>query len=237
MSRYAPTESRPKRATRSRRSSEGPGRVRRPSAPRSRSRSSGTAECVPLERLSVDRMGRSRPPPSRVATYASGPPKDAQEAHTPRFHLTDYGNAERLVAAHGQDLRYCGAIGWLVWDGTRWASNETYEVMRRAKLTIRALYAHAARLEDDRRTALIEHAIRSEKHARLRDMVASTESEPGIAVRLEDFDADPWRFNVCNGTIDLSTGHLHAHRREDLLTKRAPVVYDPDASCPLWDAF
>jgi len=180
---------------------------------------------------------RARRATAAVATYASGPPKDAQEAHTPRFHLTDYGNAERLVAAHGQDLRYCGAIGWLVWDGTRWARNETYEVMRRAKLTIRALYAHAARLEDDRRTALIEHAIRSEKHARLRDMVASTESEPGIAVRLADFDADPWRFNVCNGTIDLSTGHLHAHRREDLLTKRAPVVYDPDASCPLWDAF
>jgi len=160
-----------------------------------------------------------------------------EAARAPRFHLTDYGNAERLVAAHGQDLRYCGALGWLAWDGTRWARDETREAIRRAKRTIRALYAEAAKLADDRRKALVEHALRSEKHARLQAMVASAESEPGIAARFADFDAAPWLLNVRNGTLDLRTGQLRAHRREDLLTKLAPVAYDPDATCPRWDAF
>jgi hypothetical protein len=41
-------------------------------------------------------------------------------------HLTDLGNARRLVAAHRQDLQYEHAWGsWLVWDGARWSRDET----------------------------------------------------------------------------------------------------------------
>ena len=42
--------------------------------------------------------------------------------------------------------------------------------------------------------------------------------------------------NVMNGTIDLTDGSLNPHRREDMLTHLAPVAYDRDAECPLWDA-
>src|SRR5262249_87054 len=48
---------------------------------------------------------------------------------------------------------------------------------------------------------------------------------------------DPFLLNVLNGTIDLRTGKLREHRREDHLTKLAPVKYDPDATCPLWLKF
>ena len=41
-----------------------------------------------------------------------------------RFHLTDIGNAQRLVSRHGQDLRYCYPWGkWLIYDGQRWAKD------------------------------------------------------------------------------------------------------------------
>lgn len=40
-----------------------------------------------------------------------------------------------------------------------------------------------------------------------------------------------------NGTIDLRTAVLRPHHRADFLTKRAPVVYDDRATCPVWDAF
>ena len=43
--------------------------------------------------------------------------------------------------------------------------------------------------------------------------------------------------NVLNGTLDLRTGELRPHRREDLITKLAPVVYDHEARCPLFLAF
>src|SRR4029450_519476 len=41
-------------------------------------------------------------------------------------HLTDYGNARRLVAAHGADLRYVPVWNkWLAWDGMRWGPSPT----------------------------------------------------------------------------------------------------------------
>jgi putative DNA primase/helicase len=59
----------------------------------------------------------------------------------------------------------------------------------------------------------------------------------GIAILPEHLDADPWLLNVENGTIDLRTGELHPHRREELITKLAPVVFDAAALCPTWDRF
>jgi putative DNA primase/helicase len=53
----------------------------------------------------------------------------------------------------------------------------------------------------------------------------------------EALDADQWLLNVLNGTIDLRTGKLLAHRREDLITKLAPVEFHPDAECPKWMQF
>ena len=40
--------------------------------------------------------------------------------------------------------------------------------------------------------------------------------------------------NVENGTIDLRTGKLRPHQREDLITRLAPVKFLPGAKCPTW---
>src|SRR5262249_51176576 len=40
-----------------------------------------------------------------------------------------------------------------------------------------------------------------------------------------------------NGTLDLRTGELRPHRREDLLTKLCAVEYDPRARAPAWERF
>lgn len=153
-------------------------------------------------------------------------------------NLTDLGNARRLVERHGQDLRFCGSIGWLVYDGRRWGKDETGEVMRCAKETVRGIYAEAEAAENPAdRKALAAHAMRSEAEPRLRAMIALAESEPGIPVRPEHLDGHGWLLNVENGTLNLCTGELGLHRREDLLTKLVPVSYDAAARAPLWEAF
>src|SRR5260370_3397407 len=49
----------------------------------------------------------------------------------------DHGNAERLIALYGEDLKYCHAFKkWLVWDGMRWAVDDTDQARRLAKLTM-----------------------------------------------------------------------------------------------------
>ena len=61
------------------------------------------------------------PRPIPVAdTGAAAQPNLLSQLHN------DYGNAERLIAVHGQELRYCHPFKkWLVWDGRRWAPDET----------------------------------------------------------------------------------------------------------------
>src|SRR5262249_31776513 len=71
----------------------------------------------------------------------------------------------------------------------------------------------------------------------LKALIAVAQSEPGIAVQVDELDSDPWLLNTQNGTLDLKTGKLRAHRREDLITKIIPVRYDPQTKCPIWDAF
>lgn len=52
----------------------------------------------------------------------------------------DLGNAERLIARHGRDMIWVEQIGWLVWDGCRWATEGgKAEAVKRAHLTARAI--------------------------------------------------------------------------------------------------
>lgn len=155
------------------------------------------------------------------------------------FALTDLGNAERLVARHRDQIRYCPQRKrWLTWDGRRWAWDETAEIMRLAKATVRAIYGEAEACNDDEhRKRIARHAKDSEKAGRLQAMISLAESESGMPVLPQQFDADPWAFNVKNGTIDLRTGNLREHRRDDLITKLACVEYLPGARHDLWDRF
>jgi putative DNA primase/helicase len=73
--------------------------------------------------------------------------------------------------------------------------------------------------------------------ASLRAMVDLARSEPGIHVSPDDLDRDPWRLNVLNGTLDLRTGELEPQDPDDLITKLAPVEYDPEAKCVTWLGF
>jgi putative DNA primase/helicase len=156
-----------------------------------------------------------------------------------RFNCTDQGNGQRLVARHGQDLCYMYPWKkWLVWDGRRWTIDETGEVQRRAKETVQSIYAEASgALVEEVRKALAKHAAQSESEARRRSMIAAAQSEDGVAIRPEDLDTDPWLLNCLNGTIDLRTGKLGPHHREDLITKLCPVEFDPKAGCPTWLGF
>jgi len=164
---------------------------------------------------------------------------DAPLTRRTDYKHTDLGNAERLVAEHGEDLRYDHNRGrWLVWDSRRWADDDTGEAVRRAKATARGLWADLDAIEDekDRREAA-KHAARSESEGRIHAALGLAASEPGIAVRVDELDADPFALTCLNGTLDLRTGALRPHRRADLITKLVPVAHAPGASCPTWLAF
>jgi P4 family phage/plasmid primase-like protien len=151
-------------------------------------------------------------------------------------HLTDWGNAKRLVARWGKDLRYCPPQkSWYVWDGARWERDDRGNIFSYAKETVRALYREAWRMDDDaERKRLVDHAVRSEQAIRLRAMIELAQSEQEIVVLPDQMDSNPWLFNCQNGTIDLRTGEISPHQRERLLTRISPAAYDPTAEAPRW---
>lgn len=155
------------------------------------------------------------------------------------FAYTDYGNAERLVQLHGDDMIYVPAWKiWLLWDGKRWRPDDDGGAERNAKDTIRTLYAIASKTEDDKqREALASHARKSEGAGRLRAMMDLAQSELSMSVRPDQLDTHHWLLNVQNGTLNLRTGDLKEHDRHQLLTKVLPVAYDPTAQCKRWDRF
>jgi P4 family phage/plasmid primase-like protien len=154
------------------------------------------------------------------------------------LHLTDVGNGQRLARRHGSKIRHVSGIGWYVWDGIRWRLDGTQEIDRLAKETVQAMLADSAKMADDaQRRELAKHALASESAVRQRAMMDMAASEPGIAIRAEQLDADPWLLNVNNGIIDLRNGTFHQHDPARLQSKLAPVDYDPDAPCPRFDQF
>jgi len=48
-------------------------------------------------------------------------------------HCTDLGNAARMAALFGSDIKYSTALGWLCWDGKRWRRDDTEEIERIAR--------------------------------------------------------------------------------------------------------
>ncbi len=156
-----------------------------------------------------------------------------------RIGNTDMGNAMRLVVEHGENLRYVHPWRrWLWWDGKRWASDANGYVARMAKQIPFSIAREAeAEDDDDRRKALRSWANASESVARQAAMIELAKSDIMVAAVPDDFDRDSWLFNCATGTIDLHTGEIRPHRREDLITKLAPVSFDFTATCPRWERY
>ena len=150
------------------------------------------------------------------------------------FRLTDLGNAERFKRQHGERVVYDPISGWRCWDGCRWGVDSSGEVHRLAHATARSLFEEAAAAktpEDSQRIG--QHAIRTQSRDRLRAMVDVARDLMTVDPR--QFDTDPWFLNCQNGTLELKTGVLRPHRRENYITRLAPVDYLPDATHPVFE--
>jgi putative DNA primase/helicase len=136
-------------------------------------------------------------------------------------------------------LRYCYPWGkWLVYDGVRWRVDDRGAVVRLAKDTARSIFEEAKEAGDDETAKRLgKWASSSLSESKIKSMISLAQSEPGIPVLPDELDASADLLNVLNGTVDLHTGELRQHRREDLITKLSPVEYDPAAPAPTWERF
>lgn len=154
-------------------------------------------------------------------------PKPAGEMHSGQIRM-----AYRLAAAYSDRLLHVHGIGWHWWDGHRWAPDDRGRA-ERAVVTI-----------------LKKALSQSVGNPKLRTDVGRCESNGGVdgvlgvASFLEVFahtpdqmDADPFLYNMPNGTLDLRERVVRKHDPADLITKVSRGAYDPSAPRDVWEGF
>lgn len=190
-----------------------------------------------LEKLRYSHSPIAGTTPNGEATQAVPNSAAAESPDRVVFDLTDDGNALRFAARYSDRVRFVhGPDRWLIWDACRWASDDGGQVVELAREMVRAIADEAADAPTPKRAdQLMSWAGKSHEEPRIRRTLILARSDPRLAVTPDELDSDPWQLNALNGTIDLKTGRLNDHCRADLITKLAPVEYDPEARLPLWN--
>ena len=169
----------------------------------------------------------------------SGHIKKSKHGRT-EYSFTDAGNAERLVSLYGDVIRHSPERNmWLVFTGKRWEWDVSGKHITRMYLeTIRDLWkvGYNQGIGIDK-SAILKHIERSEGRARREGTLSYSREQPTVPISNNELDRDLLLFNCKNGTIELKSGKLRSHRKEDLLTVLVPYDYKPEVECPRWLEF
>lgn len=162
-----------------------------------------------------------------------------------RYTFDDTGNAQRYLARFGESVRYnYTSKKWMFFDGRRWAIDDGGEAKRMVDEVIEearhGLDAYIETLSaeediDDARKAYLKH-IKSMRSSRSK-VAMLTEAQHPVEVHNYDFDRNAHLISTLNGTIDLTTGELHPHNRDDMISKLAACEYTDKCDTPRWTAF
>jgi putative DNA primase/helicase len=173
------------------------------------------------------------PPTEDEPPRCDAEPPDPTPEDRDRDPETDLANARRLVRAHGHRLRYVVLWKkWLIWDGTRWAYDDTGQAARCAKDIADRLAKKAKKKSKDKADGRYTQSAPA-----IAAMLTLAGTEPEVALAPRALDSDPHLLNVQNGTLDLRTLELRPHDPADLITKIAGAAYHLDAEAPEFVAF
>jgi putative DNA primase/helicase len=153
--------------------------------------------------------------------------------------VKDYGHAAVLAPQFRGHFRWAPHRGsWMRWTGKVWKPEENEYVGKVASDTLRTQYGEQIAGEADKATLARLLALVKETciYARITGALNFLKGWDDILTRAEQWDSHPWLLNVGNGVLDLKTGKLGPHDPNLLLTKLAPVDYDPEAAGDTWTA-
>lgn len=143
-----------------------------------------------------------------------------------RYGESDAMNAHALVAWTNGSVRYAPGLGFYVWNGRVWERSDVkvrQEVHRMGAALV--LTGKLKEAEGFTMTQRIDH------------LLTELRSVPSVYATVDDFDAQHDLLNFANGTVDLRSGKLREHRKEDMLTYCLAVDYKPAAKAERWEQF
>jgi putative DNA primase/helicase len=166
-----------------------------------------------------------------------------------RYGSSDVLNAHALVTFTGGRIKYAEGLGFYVWNGVVWERSNTR--VRQAIHYMGAALTVAAAEKTEQHIA--KGGARDDEHdpgKRLRatakgftvsrnidSLMRELRAVPSVALDAADFDARAELLSFRNGTVDLRTGTLRKHAKEDMITFAVDLDYRPEAECPRWELF
>lgn len=162
-------------------------------------------------------------------------------ADAARHPFNDKGSGRMLLEMFQDSAAYVAEWGqWLKWNGTRWEPVlEDYGLLMAMavsdELTLQTAQAIEDGVPDELVGKLQAWANKSGNLAHLKGAVAA--ARPSMTVSAKQLDRDMWLLGVENGILDLRTGQLVPAQQAHWITKKAAVVFDPNATSPTWLRF
>ncbi|MFP4098880.1 MAG: phage/plasmid primase, P4 family [Alphaproteobacteria bacterium] len=176
-----------------------------------------------------------------------------------RHPRNDLSNSRRLIARHGDNIKFVREHGWYGWTSQYWSLDNGTRIVREAaqntadKIRGEALAVAAlGNFEDEtpkefkeRLRAWRNFARSSGNTPRISAMIE--EAKSGLEIVPEELDTHSCLVNVENGTLNLKAPDngaenfdgivLEPHTRDHFITKLAAVYYDPQALSPRFRRF
>jgi putative DNA primase/helicase len=153
--------------------------------------------------------------------------------------VKDYGHAAVLARHFAGHYRWAPHRGsWMRWTGKVWQPEEDEYVAKVAADTLRAEYG--AQIADAADKTTLQRLLSLVKetciYARITGALSFLKGWDDILTRSEEWDQHPWLLNVGNGIKEKDTIKISKHDPARLLTKLAPVNFDPGVKGSMWEA-
>jgi len=151
----------------------------------------------------------------------------------------DDENGRLFASEFRGELIHLSQGGWLKFaPDSGWIAVNEQEIIGCAKdiLAIqRRIASDTIKQGDDWKTKkMLAHIRRTQSVNGIKAMIEMAKSELSMTVDASEFDANPWLLGVKNGVLDLKTGDLIPVTPDLYISKKANVVFDSSAECPLF---
>ena len=145
----------------------------------------------------------------------------------------DAANGLLFASVFGDICRYnATAKSWWIYDGTVWKADvSAVHAQRYAEMLYKALYYYAGTCDSDYQKTIFPLGNVEKRKKMLED------ARKHKAFTSDELDIKNNLLNLKNGTLNLETLELSEHNPENLLSKCANVVYDPNVSSDTFATF
>ena len=176
-----------------------------------------------------------------INTEIWDPSQQPEKVNLINFNFSDVGNAERLQAMYGKNIRYNPIHKkWLIWSGKHWEIDAEGKIEEKARKVIKTLQQQGNNLPNTDENKSIKQQIqkfvlRSESDNRIKAMINQAKTLRNLIIN--QTDKNVYLLNLQNGTLNLKTGTLQEHNKSNFITKCINIKYDKNANCPNWIEF